>query len=206
MEATLTVTGLSEVRQGCDRARRALDAGTNLVLRDLADLFRKGESDVFATQGAALGKRWAPHRPATVKSRGYMIQRFGLQVRPSSPVLVLYGDLRASLAEKGGAQEQAIGQQTVRITVDTGRINRHNRVKGTGMTLNAKGQRRKVRGKAGKRYPEDIIAVHEGTRPMVGTPGYVHFAQGARVRTFIDRVSTVLGDGEPEGSWEGWHD
>lgn len=206
MEATLTVTGLAEVRQSAERGRRALDAGTNMVLRDLADLWRQGESDIFATQGAVLGRRWAPHRPATVKSRGYQIKRFGLQVRPSSPVLVLYGDLRDALRHKGGAQEQSVGQQTVRVTVDTGRINRHNRIKGTGMTLTAKGQRRKVRGKAASRYPEDIIAVHEESRPMVGTPGYIHVEQGARVRRFIDLVSRELNGAEPEGAWEGWHD
>ncbi len=202
----MKVSGLNEVRQGVERGRRALDAGQDMVLRDLADMWRQGEDDIFASQGAALGRRWAPLKASTIKRRESMIKRFGLQIGPAAPILVNFSDLRDALRYKGGAQEQAVVGNTIRIAVDTGRINRHNRIQGTGMTLTAKGRRRKVRGKAGKRYPEDIIAVHEESRPMVGTPGYVHFEQGARVRRFIDRVSREVIGGEPEGSWEGWHD
>jgi hypothetical protein len=68
------------------------------------------------------------------------------------------------------------------------------------MTLNARGQRRRVRGRAASRYPEDIIAVHEESRPMVGVPGYVAAAQEKRVARYLDNVATHLGGAKPEGA------
>lgn len=207
----MTVRGITEARAGLERARRHLDAGQDLVLRDLADLFRKGEDDVFRTQGAVLGTRWRPLKPSTVKSRTYLIKRFGLQITPTEPVLVQFGDMRDALRHKGGAQEQHVGRSEVRITIDTARINRHDRKKGLGMALTGDGQRRrKPRGKGAKRYPEDILDVHEKKgRVAVGVPGYIHFEQGERVKRFLDNVAGFMQGGESfEGGsgWEGWHD
>lgn len=204
MSAEFTVVGAKEIGQQARAARRHLDLGQDLVLRDLADLFRKGERDVFVSQGAAIASRWKPLAAASQKARARLNSKFGLGIGPSSPVLVLFGDLRAALTEKGGAQNQRIGSHTLEITVSTDRINRHDRRRGLGMTLTKKGRRRKP-SKGGNRYPNDIIEIHEkGTgripaRRVIGIPGYVHFEMERRVKGYLDRVLRSLA-GESVGA------
>jgi hypothetical protein len=197
-------------------ARRRLDAGTDVVLRDLADLFRKGERDTFASHGAALGKTWAPLAASTQKARARLAAKFGLPIQPAAPVLVNYGDLRDAMTVKGGAHHQQTGQYTVTIDVNPSAVNRHDRKKGLGMALTKNGQRRrKARGKGG-RYPEDILAIHNDgagkapRREFIGVPGYIDFMMSGRVARWLDNVAALLG--EPDGSgglggdWTGWHD
>jgi hypothetical protein len=189
--------GAGEVRESALRARRHLDAGTDLVLRDLADLWRKGEEEVFASEGAAIGQRWPPLADSTRKARARLIAKFGLQITPASPVLVNYSDLRDSFRHKGGPQHQRVDRTTVRIEIDQGAINRHNRKKGLGMALTKDGQhRRKPRGKGG-RYPENIIDIHEKRRPMIGVPAAIEAEMDRRVERFlgetIDRLVRQAG-------------
>lgn len=210
MEATMTVSGITEAKADVKRARLYLDTGQDFVLRDLADLWRKGEEEVFASEGNALGRRWPALKPATVKSRTYLIRRFGLQIAPAKPVLVQYGDLRDALRHKGGAQEQYVGRTSVRIAVDGARINRHDRARGLGLTLTKTGKRRKPRGRGRGRYPSNIMEIHEANdRPMVGTPGHIQFEQAERVKRHLDHVSRLMNGGiDPMGAseWEGWGD
>lgn len=200
MDLDLKVTGLSEVRQSAERGRRLLDAGQDLVMRDLAQMWRDGEANIFATEGGSLNRKWPSLKPSTVKSRAYLIKRFGIQVRPDGPILQQYGDLLDALKFKGGAQEQVVSGGTVRITIDGGRINRHDRTKGLGLTLTARGQRRRPTGKAAKRYPDDIIGIHEKTRPMVGIPVHIQMRQEERVKSFLDNVAAQMNGAPVEGA------
>lgn len=201
MEGSFKVEGASEVVEQAKRARRDLDIGKNLVLRDIADLWRKGETEVFSSYGGAIGKPWRPLADSTVKSRARLNRRFGLGIGPTDPRLVLYGDMRASLTTKGGAQEQEISGSRLRISVDTSQINRHDRRRGLGMTLTSTGKRRKPPRGKGSRYPEDILKIHdEGAgrvpaRPMIGTPAHVELEMEACVERFLANTLRILGGG-----------
>lgn len=211
--------GARKISAAAREARRHLDVGGDLVLRDLADLFREGEKSIFDSQGVSFGARWAPLADSTKKSRGRMASKFGLQIRPSSPILVNFGDLRDAFTVKGGAHHQRIGRTDLRISIDEGAINRHNRKKGLGMALTKSGQRRRKPKGKGSRYPEDIIAIHdEGKgrapkRKIIGTPYDQRHAMDKRFRRYIEGVvRTLAADAagasanESMGNWEGWGD
>lgn len=197
MEGDFHVEGAEEIANQAKRAKRELDLGQNLVLRDVADLWRKGEQEVFQSRGGSLGRPWAPLKASTMRSRARLNTRFGLGIGPSEPRLVLFGDMRAALTEKGGAQEQEVGLGKLRIAIDTRRINRHDRSRGMGMTLTASGHRRKPRGKGG-RYPDDILKIHQdGTsrvpaRPVIGTPEATERAMEERVGRYFDHAFELL--------------
>lgn len=201
MEGRFKVEGASEIAAQARRARRQMDVGQTLVLRDFADIWREGEDVVFQTHGASIGASWKPLAASTQKQRGRLDKRFGLGIGPSDPRLVLFGDLRDALRKKGGAQEQSISGSSLRIAVETSQINRHNRATGLGMTLTKSGRRRKPRGRGGSRYPDDIIEIHEkGTaripaRPMIGISRETEAALDRRAERFFDSLMrTIAGD------------
>lgn len=201
VDATVRLRGAQQIQDSAARARQLLDFGQELVLRDLGDLFRRGEERIFSSRGGAIGKPWAPLKESTQKARARLNRKFGLGISPSRPMLVLFGDLRDSLTTLGGAQTQRIHGDRMQIVVDTTAINRHNRKKGLGMTLTKRGTRRKPRGKGAAAYPEDAIALHdEGQgriprRKILGVPDATQDAMNARVKSYLDNLVRIAAGG-----------
>lgn len=196
MAGRATVRGAREIRAQARAAAAEVELGQTVVLRDLADLFRKGERQIFRTYGSAINARWAPLKASTAKSRARLASRFGLQIGPRDPRLVLFGDLRAALTEEGGAHHVRIERRRVRVEVDQARINRHDRRRGLGMTLTKRGTRRKVRGGSG--YPDNIIDLHEEgqgnvpPRKIIGIPPSVKARMDARAKKWFDSLARQL--------------
>jgi hypothetical protein len=203
--ATFALLGAKEAAQRARRARFDLDLGKDAVLRDLADLWREGEGQIFRTYGGAIHKPWKPLADSTAKRRARLSARFGLPIRPRDPRLVLFGDLRAALTEKGGAQNQSPRGGTLTISVQDDRINRHNRSTGARSGLTKKGLHRKVRGRGG-RYPENIIEIHdEGTaripaRPVIGIPDGIERKMESRVKRYLRGVLATLAGSAIDGA------
>lgn len=197
MPTRVTVKGAREVAKQARQAAVELDLGETVVLRDLADLFRQGERQVFRTYGSAIGARWAPLKDSTAKTRARLARKFFLSISPRDPRLVLFGDMRAALTEEGGAHHVRIEGRKLSVEVDQARINRHNRATGLGMSLTKKGTRRKPRGK-GAAYPTNIIDLHEEggdgrpPRKVVGVPPETRRRMDARVKAYLDNVARVL--------------
>lgn len=191
--------GHQEARDALARSMRSMDLGQTAVLRDLSDLFRKGEEQIFRTHGAIIGRLWAPLADSTAKSRARIARRFGLPIAPRSPRLVLFGDLKRAMTEKGGAHRVFLEGRRVRVTIDQTAINRHNRATGANTGLTKKGQPRKVRGSARKLYPDNIIDLHQKgspTRPprqIVGVPPGVRRSMDARIRKWFDGLVRMAG-------------
>lgn len=175
---------------------REIDLGQRAVLGDLADLFRKGEEQIFRTRGSIIGRRWRPLADSTAKSRVRLARRFGLPISGRDPVLVLFGDLKRAMTVAGGPHQVRIVGNKVTVEIDQTRINRHNRSTGNITGLTKKGHPRKVRTKAG-RYPDNIIDLHqEGSanrpaRQIVGIPPGVKRSMDSRVKKFLDRVAAI---------------
>lgn len=190
--------GARKMGAAAREARRYLDVGADLVLRDLADLYREGEKSVFRSEGVSIGARWAPLKDSTRAARGRLIRKFGLPIRPASPILVNFSDLRDAFTVKGGAHHQRVGRTEVVVSIDESAINRHDRQKGLGMALTKSGQRRrKARGK-GVRYPSDIIAIHEEgkgrapKRKIIGIPHDQRRGMDERFRRYIEETVRKL--------------
>lgn len=180
------------------RALRHLDLGENVVLRDLADIYRKGEADIFRTHGAAIGQPWKSLKPPTIKARARLAKRFGLPISGPAPILVNYGDLRAALTRKGGAHNQFVGRNYVRLDVEQDAVNRHDRTKGLGLGLTKSGRRRKPRGKAARRYPKNIVEIHDegkGTAPkrkILGVPAAREAEMDRRVDKYLQNTMRIV--------------
>lgn len=197
MAGRIRVSGAREVARQARAAAVELDLGETVVLRDLADEFRRGERQIFRTYGSAIGARWSPLKDSTAKARARLARKFYLPIAPRDPRLVLFGDMRAALTEEGGAHHVRIEGRRLSVEIDQSRINRHNRATGLGMTLTKRGTRRKPRGK-GAGYPDDIIDLHEEggrgrpPRKVVGVPPETRRRMDARVKGYLDRVAAAL--------------
>lgn len=197
----VSVKGLDVTRKDARAAVRHMDVGQAAALSDLADIFRAGESDIFKTQGGAIGKRWKPLKTATAKARVRLAKRFGLQIGGHSPVLVNFGDLRWALTRKGGAHHQFVGRDVVRLGVEQRDINKHDRRKGVGLGRTASGKRRRARGKAAKAYPDNIVDIHDQglgdapKRALLGIPGARQSEMDRRVEKYLDRLAHILEGG-----------
>lgn len=199
----VSVKGLEVSRRDAMAAVRFMDIGQASALSDLADIFREGESDIFNTQGGAIGGVWKPLKPSTIKSRARLAKKFGLQIGATAPMLVNFGDLRWALTKKGGAHHQFVGRDVVRLGVEQRDINRHNRKKGLGLGRTAAGKRRRPRGKAAKAYPDNIVDIHDqgmGNAPkraIIGTPPRRQAEMDRRVEKFLDDTARILEGGLP---------
>lgn len=190
--------GVAHVLDSWREARRELEVGKTVVLKDLAALFRKGEEQIFRTHGTIINKPWAPLAESTARSRARLARRFGLAIGPRAPRLVLFGDMKDALTKEGGPHHVAIEGSTVRVLVDQGAINKHNRSTGEAVGFTKKGKPKKVRGKGG-RYPDNIIELHEqgsANRPprkVLGIPPGVQRSMDARVQSWFDKVIRKAG-------------
>jgi len=197
--ADLVPLGLDKLAHDSVRARKWLDMGAGRVLQHLADIARKGIKDAFATRGAAIGKSWPSLKKATQKHRARLRAKFGLPITPTRPVLVNFGDLRAAMTTKGHAQDQYVGRHEVVVSVQQNRVNRHDRISGGEAGINKRtGLPKRVRGKGGKRYPPNIVDIHEQglgdvpKRPMIGVPPRRQLEMDAKVEHFLHSVANLM--------------
>lgn len=199
MGAAFKLRGIKDARDAMRKSQRELDVGQGLVLRELADLFRKGEEQIFRTNGAIISRPWAPLADSTAKSRARLARKFGLSISPRSPRLVLFGDLKLAMTQPGGAHHVLLVGRRVQVAIDQSAINRHNRSTGAETGLTKKGLPRKVRGRARSLYPDNIIDLHQqgaANRPprqIVGIPPGVRRSMDARVRRWLDSIVRIAG-------------
>lgn len=112
----LTARGLGEGLDGLDRSRTFLDLGLMPHLMKIRDIAREDLKRNYDSEGRGFGAPWPLLTEASQDHRNYLAKTFGLPIGDDHPILVNFGDLRASVVEKHGmGHEERVDQYTVTI-------------------------------------------------------------------------------------------